>query len=170
MKKKIFFLFCFIPIEAISQFSLEKREVQLNAGIGASDWGIPLHVGLDYGIGSNISLGAEASFRTYRDLAYYNSNSFRSTIISFGVNGNYHFTKTLNIPSNWDVYAGLGVGYFMWNNYVNADFEVLNDRFVGVGAQMGSRYFFNRNFGVYIELLGGFTLNGVKIGITHTKL
>jgi outer membrane immunogenic protein len=167
LKKKFFFLFCFISIDVFSQASLEKREVQLNAGIGASAQGIPLHVGLDYGVGSNISIGTDASFRTFKNFGYSNGN--RSTIINFGVNGNYYFTRTLDVPSNIEYYAGLGVGYFIWYDD-ESDIEVADDNFVGIGFQVGGRFFLNRNYAVYLELVSGPTLSGLKIGITHTKL
>lgn len=39
------------------------QNLQLNAGTGISGWGIPVYVGLDYGVTNEITVGAELSYR-----------------------------------------------------------------------------------------------------------
>jgi outer membrane immunogenic protein len=164
MKKTIFLLLCISSISAFSQSPLEKGELQLNAGVGASGIGIPVYVGLDFGIAPDITLGADASYRSYNQSAA--GIRYNSTIIGLGVNGNYHFNTVLDIPSEWNLYAGLGVGYFIWN-YENSNFAGANASGIGVGLQIGGRYFFSENFGLNLELDGGSTTSGGKFGITY---
>ena len=43
--------------------NLDKGGLQLNAGVGVSGWGIPVYVGLDYGVTDEITVGGELSYR-----------------------------------------------------------------------------------------------------------
>ena len=146
-----------------SQSPLGKGSKQLNAGIGLSGWGVPLYVGLDFGVARDFSLGIEGSFRSYGQK--YTGSNYSSTIIGLSGNGNYHFNRILEIPSNWDLYAGLNLGYYFWStpsNYPGTGASTL-----GLGGQIGGRYFFKKNFGLNLELGGGAAFSSGKFGITY---
>lgn len=164
MKKLLLTIIIFLleVASANAQAPLEEGKLQINAGFGSTGWGTPVYVGLDYGLGNNFTLGGEISYRNYK---YY---SFSSTIIGFQGNGNYHFNEILNIPSEWDFYAGLSLNYYNWsydddlgNNYF------VDDTNFGIGAQIGGRYFFNDKFAINVEGGGGNATSGGKIGITY---
>lgn len=163
--KKIILLaaICFMSIGAFAQAPLENGATQLNAGLGTSGWGTPIYVGLDYGVGNDFTVGGELSFRSYKES--YGVADYSSSIISIAANGNYHFNTLLDIPSEWDFYAGLGLGYYIWN--IDNDYPGSNNSGIGIGAQIGGRYFFNDNFGVNLELGGANVTSGAKIGITY---
>ncbi len=130
-------------------------KTQFNAGVGISSWGLPVYVGVDFGVHRDITLGAELSFRRR---AKYGS------VVGISGNANYHFNRILNIPSPWDFYAGLNVGYLIWNydnQYTGAHASGL-----GLQAQIGGRYFFSDKFGVNLEIGGGNAFSGGKLGIT----
>ncbi len=38
-------------------------KTQLNLGVGLSGWGIPVYLGLDFGVSRDVTLGGEISFR-----------------------------------------------------------------------------------------------------------
>lgn len=165
MKKSILILvFSIITVAVVnSQSPLGKGNQQLNAGIGLSGWGIPLYVGLDFGIHKDISLGIEGSFRSYNE--NYQGYKYTSSIVGMSFNGNYHFNTILEIPSEWDLYAGLNLGYFFWatsSEYPGTAYSGL-----GLGAQIGGRYFFRRNLGLNLELGGSNEFSGGKFGITY---
>lgn len=165
MKNKILLaIICLVSIGAFAQGSLEKEGLQLNAGFGTSGWGTPVYVGVDYGIHQDITLGGELSYRS--DSQTYESNKYKSSVIGIGVNGNYHFNRVLNIPSKWDLYAGLGLNYYIWS-YDNDMYKANDNSDIGLGAQLGARYFFTDKFGVNLELGGGNATSGAKIGITY---
>jgi outer membrane immunogenic protein len=129
-----------------AQCPLEVGGKQLNAGVGFSGWGVPLYVGLDYGLVEDITLGGKLSLTTHQG---------NDLIIGLAANGNYHFNTLLDIPKEWDFYAGLTCGYF-----ANSDFGL------GLYAQIGGRYFFKNNFGLNLELGGG-NISGGTFGITY---
>lgn len=168
MKKIAFLLVIFTISFANAQAPLEKGGIQLNAGFGASNWGTPVYVGLDFGLMQNITLGGELSYQAYNQ-GYYGYSDYKSTIFGIQANGNYHFNELLDIPSKWDVYAGASLNYYSWttkldgtkvNNYNDAeDF--------GLGLQVGGRYFFTDSFGVNLQLGGGNVTSGAKFGITY---
>jgi len=151
----IFALVIFSALAMNAQAPLEKGGAQLNAGFGLSGWGVPIYVGLDFGVGNDFTLGFEGSFASYS----YGYNN-RATLFSFFGNANYHFNRIMNIPSNWDFYGGLCLGFYGWSNGYNS--SGLN-----LGLQVGGRYFFSKNFGLNFEFGGGSYISGGKFGITY---
>ncbi len=139
---------------------------QLNAGVGFSGWGIPVYVGMDFGVHPDFTLGFEFNYRSYDD--NLDKHDYKHTIWGFFGNGNYHFNKILSIPSPWDVYAGLNVGFYHWSydNDWHDDWDKgSRSSGLGLGLQLGARYYFG-NLGINLEFGGG-TASGGKIGITY---
>ena len=166
MKKlNLIILFAAITFFTVSAQSFTNRgKTQLNAGIGFSGWGIPVYVGLDFDVHHDITLGLEASFRAYNQ--NYHNTHYNHSIIGLSGNGNYHFNRILEIPRNWDFYAGLNLGFYIWtspNDYTGSSSSRL-----GLGAQIGGRYFFSDSFGLNLEVGGNNAWNGGgKFGITY---
>ncbi len=144
MKKTILFLFSLMLITYVSaQGSLGKGGKQLNAGLGFSNWGLPVYVGADFGVHPDITVGGEVSFRL-------NTNT-----IGIAANGNYHFNKLLELPSEFDLYAGINLGFYTGSNNP-----------WGFNAQVGGRYFFQKNLAVNLEVGGGWPSGG-RFGVTY---
>ena len=185
MKKFLFLAGLFMAAATASaQADLGKGNLQLNAGTGISGWGIPVYVGLDYGVTNEITVGAELSYRhdttTYDfgriEFGPYGRISGEKITYShnvFGIftNGNYHFNRLLRLPRQLDLYAGASLGFFFGSTTTssNWDREYTGDSYSGFSAalQTGARYFFTDNFGVNLELSGGLLTNGLKAGITY---
>jgi len=154
MKKRIItFVLLVASATVFAQGPIGKGEKQLNGGVGLSAWGIPVYVGLDYGVTPDISVGGEFSFRSYW-----------GTIIGIDVNGNYHFNKLLSLPKPWDLYGGLNLGYYSWSASTGYTGSYSG---VGVGLQVGGRYYFNNKFGVNVELGGATVASGLKLGVSY---
>ncbi|MCE3295231.1 MAG: hypothetical protein K0R65_945 [Crocinitomicaceae bacterium] len=163
MKKIILFTMLLVSGLTYSQSMLGKGGKQLNAGFGMSSWGLPIYVGVDFGVHEDVSLGVEASFRSYRDRwggIYYNHS-----VMGFSGNVNYHFNTLLKMPQEFDLYAGLNVGFYIWNspsNYYGSHTSGL-----GYGGQIGFRYYFNSKFAINLEGGSGNAFSGGKLGITY---
>jgi outer membrane immunogenic protein len=165
MKKFILLVaFGFISNGVFAQAPLEEGGVQLNAGVGASGWGIPVYFGLDYGVAKDFTLGGQVSFQT--DSNPYNNNNYDSSAIGLGVNGNYHFNTVMHIPSKFDFYAGASVTAYIWNYDDYDNYPHPDNSSVGLGLQVGGRYFFTDKFGINLELGGGSATSGAKFGVT----
>jgi hypothetical protein len=163
MKKQILtFILVFATIAIFAQSPLLKGKSQINAGVGFSTWGVPVYLGFDYGVHPDISLGAELSYRGYNDK--WREHNYKHSVIGFLGNANYHFNTILNIPSNWDFYAGLNIGFYSWNS--PNDYEGSHTSGLGLGAQIGGRYFFSDKVGVNLEFGGGNAFSGGKFGLT----
>jgi outer membrane immunogenic protein len=162
--KKVCLLTLFVLVGAATAFAqapLGKGGAQLNAGFGFSSWGTPIYLGLDFGVHPDITIGPVASFRNY---GYrYNGTRYDQNLTVLGFNGNYHFNKLFEMPSQWNVYAGLTVGYYIWSS---GDYVGAKDSGIGWNGQVGARYFFTKNFGVNLEFGGG-TASGGGLGITY---
>lgn len=163
MKKQILTLILILATSFVfAQSNISKGESQINVGVGLSSWGVPVYLGFDYGVHQDITLGAEASFRSYND--NWHDNKYRHSVIGIQGNANYHFNTVLNIPSNWDFYAGLNLGFYSWNS--PNDYEGSHTSGLGLGAQIGGRYFFSNKVGINLEFGGGNAFSGGKFGLT----
>lgn len=183
MKKFLFLAGLFMAAATASaQADLGKGNLQLNAGTGISGWGIPVYVGLDYGVTDEITVGGELSYR-YDTSSYairanfgrfgeYRSDKITYRHHTFGVftNGNYHFNRLLRLPRQLDLYAGASLGFFFGSvTSSEGNIKYTGDSYSGFSAalQTGARYFFTDNFGVNLELSGGVLTSGLKAGITY---
>lgn len=163
MKK--LFIVAILLISATVTFAqnpLAEGETQLNAGVGLSSDGVPVYLGLDYGVHKDITIGGELSYRSYNES--WSGNKYDRSAFGISGNGNYHFNSLLNIPRNWDFYAGLNVGFYVWNSPNGYDGS--HSSGLGLGAQIGGRYYFNDKIGVNLEFGGGNEFSGGKLGVT----
>jgi hypothetical protein len=162
MKKNILTsLLSIISLLAYSQ-SLPKSQSQLNLGVGLSEWGVPVYIGFDHSVSNDITLGLELSYRGYRE--NYKGNNYNHNITGFSGNGNYHFNRVMNIPSNFDFYAGLNLGFYVWSS--PSDYSGNHSSGLGLGAQIGGRHFFSKRAGLNLEFGGGNAFAGGKFGLT----
>lgn len=162
--KRTLLLLLFVSTILLSnaQSPLPKGKSQINAGVGLSSWGLPLYLGFDYGVHKDITLGAEGSFRSYHEK--YKSVTYDHTIIGISGNANYHFNTVLLIPPTWDFYAGINLGFFIWNS--NNLYPGSNSSGLGWGAQIGGRYYINKKVGLNMEIGGGNAFAGGKFGLS----
>lgn len=168
MKHFLIVAFTLCLTSAFAQGSLEKGKAQIDAGFGVSGWGIPIYVGADYAVHESITIGGNLSYR--QNSESYIGSRYRQSLTVISVNGNYHFNKLLELPSPWDLYAGVSLGYYVWSDVKWKDGNgttYYGGESSGVGAniQIGGRYFFTDKFGVNLELGGG-TGSAVNMGVT----
>jgi hypothetical protein len=83
-----------------------------------------------------------------------------------GISGNfnYHFNNLFHIPRNWDLYAGLNLGFYSWNS--PDDYGGSHTSGLGLGAQIGARYFIARHVALNLEFGGGNAFTDGKFGLT----
>ncbi|MCB0473339.1 MAG: outer membrane beta-barrel protein [Flavobacteriaceae bacterium] len=166
MKKVFLLALLLISTVGFSQRIME-GDTELNVGIGFSSggWSIPIYGGIDYGVTDDISVGGMVSFSS-QDYAY-EAGKFKGKWMSIGANGNYHFNTLLNIPDEFDVYAGLTLAYNSFSYDYPNDYAIrYKGSGIGLAAQIGGRYFFSENIGVNLEFGGGDIASGGKAGIT----
>lgn len=146
-----------------AQSPIEVGQSQINGGFGFSNYGLPVYVGFDYGFREDVTLGGEVSFRSYNDNII--GTKYSHTIIGISGNANYHFNSLLDIPSEYDVYAGLNVGFYIWSS--SGGYPGNRTSGLGLGLQIGGRYYFNDNWGINLEIGGGNAASGGKIGVSY---
>lgn len=144
-----------------AQGPIAKGQAQFNLGVGFSSYGMPVYIGLDYGVHPDITIGGNISYRHYDES--YSGTRYNHSIFGIFGNANYHFNSVLGIPSNWDFYAGLNAGFYIWNSDNN--YPGSHSSGVGLGAQIGGRYYFNRKFGLNLEFGAG-SLSTGRFGIS----
>lgn len=163
MKKFLLFAaFACISATSFSQNSLRTGNSQLNFGVGLSDWGVPLYLGFDHAVSNDVTLGGELSYRSYRESM--NHIYYDHSIAGISGNANYHFNNLLDIPRNWDLYAGLNLGFYVWSS--PDAYDGTHTSGLGLGAQIGGRYFISRKVGINLEFGGGNAFSNGKVGLT----
>ncbi|WP_185286303.1 outer membrane protein [Chryseobacterium indologenes] len=166
MEKRIFILGMVFIFSSMYAQRIQKGEAQVNVDIGvASDWGIPVSVGVDYAVHNDISVGIQASYTTKKY-----AGDIKGSWFGAGINGNYHFNTLLKIPNKWDVYAGATLAYNSFSyKYNGSDYDDFDGKSSGVGfaGQVGGRYFFTNNLAFHVELGGGTIASGGKAGLTY---
>ncbi len=130
------------------QAPLQKGQTQFNVGAGFGN-GFPVFASYDIAIHNDITVAPEIGL---------NLNGF--DYLTIAGRGDYHFNRIIGIPSNWDFYAGINIGFVLGFSDYNGN-EGLD-----LGAQVGGRYYFSDKFGVMIEGGGGRINYGGKIGLT----
>ncbi len=169
MKKLVVVLVgVFFTSVALGQ-GLGERALRINAGLGfnSSNWGVPIYAGLDYSIHPDITAGAVLSYasRTYNYEVYSN----KGTWVGIGVKGDYHFNSLLEIPNNWDVYAGLTLSYnyFSYDQSWAANYSNYDTSGLGLSIQIGGRYYFNEQWAINLELGGNSIASSGKLGVSY---
>lgn len=147
---------------AFSQSPLPVGKSQLNLGVGLSQWGVPVYLGFDYSVHKDITIGAEVSYSSYRE--DYHTVYYRHSIFGISGNGNYHFNSLFQIPQKWDFYAGLNIGFYIWGS--PADYPGSHSSGLGIGGQIGGRYYLSDKIGLNLEFGGGNAFTGGKFGIS----
>lgn len=153
---------CVTSITLYAQHPLAKGQTDINVGVGFSSWGIPIYGGFDHGVSRDVTLGAELAYRSDDD--DFDNRKYRGSVLSVSGNFNYHFNTLFHISREWDLYAGLNVGF----NMVNYGDGYKGDRTsgLGLGAQIGGRYYFSNTVGLNLEFGGGNAFGGGKLGLT----
>jgi hypothetical protein len=147
---------------ASAQNPLPKGKTQLNFGVGLSEWGVPVYIGFDHGISRDFTLGAELSYRSYKE--NWKNSSYKHNITGISGNANYHFNHLLNIPKAFDLYAGANIGFYAWTS--PELYDGTHSSGLGLGGQVGGRYYFSDKVGLNLEVGGGNAFSGGKLGLT----
>jgi outer membrane immunogenic protein len=148
---------------AIAQSPVGNGGKQINFGTGFSSYGIPLYFGMDFGVHDDITVGFNLSYRSYRER--WAGNRYGNSVIGIFGNANYHFNTILEIPREWDVYAGVSLGYYIWS--VASGYGGSAASGLGLDGQIGARYYFNDRWGINLEFGGGTVSSGGRIGLSR---
>ena len=134
-----------------AQSPIGKGGKNINFGTGFSTYGLPVYFGMDWGVHKDITVGFNASYR-------FNGNG--SDPLGIYANGNYHFNTILNIPQQWDFYAGLNLGFVTWLGDGDGDHSP-----IGLDIAVGGRYYWS-DWGINLEFGGGSGFSGGRIGLS----
>lgn len=148
----------------------------LNAGIGLSGWGVPVYMNYEFPIANDITMSLGGSFQSKSENYFYGPSQkigWRHTIIGLQAAGMYYFDNLIDLPSNFDLYAGLQLEYFIWNTkLVNGNFP--GAEYVGSGAGglgfsglVGGRYHVKPNkLSLNLQFGGGSVMSSARFGVS----
>ncbi len=95
-------------------------------------------------------VGASFEIPVHKDIsiAPYAGTDLNLDWLALGAKGNYYFDNLFELPSAWDVYAGLNAGFAIGlGSNGNSD--------INFGLHVGGRWFWNDKWGINVELGGG---------------
>lgn len=163
MKKQLLLLVLLLVSGwAFCQNPFPKGRNQLNIGVGLSSWGVPIYFGIDHGVGNDFSIGGELSFRDFDE--DWKGDRYNHSITGISGNANYHFNRILEVNDDWDFYAGINLGFYIWSS--PEEYRGSHSSDLGLGAQLGMRYYLSRKVGLNLEFGTGNAFSGGKIGLT----
>jgi opacity protein-like surface antigen len=174
MKKQILFIMAAMMLGITAQAQdgdrlvYEKGDNIFNAGFGLGYYGYgysyvgrstsfpALTANYELGIHEYFGVGPYAGYASWN----YRSSGFDggSSIFSVGARGSFHYSSLLNEALDFgiddtklDLYVTLIMGMTFFNNTgFLADNRYNSSRF-DFGPVLGARYYFGKNFGVYVE-------------------
>jgi hypothetical protein len=183
---RILFLF-FVSIfffHTVQAQAFKRGDVMISPGIGLGTYGVGYGVGFalpvvlnaDFGVHKYISVGAYGGFWTRR-WNYTSNDDYRFTSIHVGGRASFHFWQLIadNVSAGLlrdklDIYVTPWLGYNIrsanWidnNNGLGNSLD-FDSRLQG-GVQLGVRYFFNENIGIFGEF-GGTPTSFSNLGVT----
>lgn len=150
MKMKLLFTlsFCFLTFIAFTQSPIGKGGKQLNFGLGGNSSYFPIYVSYDFGVHPDITIAPQIGL----DLAF--------NWLNLVFRADYHFNTLLEIPQNWDFYAGLSAGYAIWLG------SGVNTGNFYIGGQVGGRWYWSDKWGLNLEFGGGNLYGSGRIGVS----
>lgn len=164
MKKLTFlFILLFASGAIFAQSPIGNGGKQINFGTGFSSYGVPLYFGMDFGVHDDVTIGFNLSYRSYRER--WSGSKYSHAVMGIFGNANYHFNTILQIPRDWDVYAGISLGYYVWS--LDSGYGGSAASGLGLDGQIGARYYFSDRWGVNLELGGGNVSSGGRIGLSY---
>jgi len=136
-----------LSLGTFAQSPIGEGGKQINFGVGLFDSGVPVYFGMDFGVHPDITVGGQIAL----DLGF--------DYFSISGRGDYHFNTLLEIPRDWDFYAGLSLGFIS-----GIDDDYNSD--VDLGLQVGGRYYWSSDWGINLEFGGGNNLSGGRFGVS----
>ncbi len=146
MKIRIIFAFMLLSGALMAQVGkapLPKGATQLNMGLGFNSDGLPIYAGIDFAVHRNVTLGPQINI-------VFDDDASMSVL----ARGDYHFNELLEIPGEWDVYAG-----------ANAGINVNDGSTLQLGIQVGGRWYWSNKWGLNLEFGGGNNF-GTTLGVS----
>lgn len=185
MKKTMIITCLLLMVFHFNGYSQEKYGRTLNLGLGvAGHYGyykyagrsIPVfNINYEIDVAKNFTLAPFASIYTFTDDYYWGNNNnpdryyrYSEVVIPIGVKGYYYFDDLINIPSEWDIYAGASLGAVIVNstwesgylgdkNYYHGNNNIYLDIHIGASYQLSDR------IGAYLDLSTGISTVGIEI-------
>lgn len=162
MKKLIVLFFVACTTLGYSQNSFDKGSSFVDLGVGLGTWGIPVYGGFETAVANNFTLGGRLSWRSWNE--DYRGYGYNHNIFGIVARGNYHFNELLEFPPKFDLYAGLNLGFYVYDS--PSDYPGDRSSGLGLGAQVGGRYYFSDSWAVNLEIGGGNAASGGSFGVT----
>lgn len=146
MKNLIISIFCLLSFGMVqSQSYTGKGDQKLEFGYSFYGYGDGIKANYDYGISDLFSVGAGGNF-------FFDSDDSDDNDFYLYARTNVHLGIVLDMPSKFDIYPGVQLGYLSRGD-------------VGFSAYVGLRYFISKRVGIFAEL-GNQGAAGISINIS----
>lgn len=160
---------------------------QVNFGIKLQENGIPVYLGMDFGVGKMITVGPRIIIHSQGESMKQmvptangreeHEISYRYTLAIPSFRGDYHFSGHINgLPPELDLYGGLTLGFVVVRSstQMRIDGKLTDDQpephnniTPKLWGQLGARYFFTNSWGVQLEFATLNRANSGSVGLSY---
>lgn len=155
-----------LPMISSAQSPLDEDGFQFSLAGGYSNKGIPINLSFELGVHEDITGGVQGIYRIYSEDA--DSTTYSHTIMGLGFFGNYYFNDLVNLdPKKWGLYAGINFTFYKWFSPDESVDVQSGTSTLAVGIQLGGRYYFAKNFAIYLEGQAGSENLGGVFGVSY---
>lgn len=167
MNKSIILFITIISVSlGYAQSPLDEEGNQFSLSSGYTTKGIPIAFNYEMGIHEDISFGIEGSMRIFNESG--DTSDYSHTILGFSFFGNYYFNTLLKLDEKkWGLYGGVHLSYYKWLSPDGYNESGNSSSTLAIGAQLGGRYYFGKNWGIFLEAVGNSEYLGGKLGMTY---
>jgi hypothetical protein len=162
----------FLCLALMSQMYGQDKHNHVNFGLYGTNWGVGVMASANFSIVENITVGPLVSLAFDVDPVGFSGYRYTHTIFGIGGKVDYYLNDVINLPSEFDVYAGGNAGYFLVATSSNFDsdqhhlYRSSRSNNVFVQAEAGGRYYFKDNLAVFAEVSVGWPSNGARAGLS----
>ncbi|MEZ4798700.1 MAG: hypothetical protein R2809_02750 [Flavobacteriales bacterium] len=148
----------------------------LNAGVGLSGWGVPIYANFEFPIANDFTLSVGGSYQSRVERYYYLPGQrigWRHNILGLQIAGNYYFDNLIDLPSDFDLYAGIQAEYYVWrtrlvdNKYGTVEYSGSGLGGAGISGLIGGRYHVKPGkLSLNLQLAGGTVMSAGRLGVS----
>ncbi len=146
---------------------ISKGSKVFNAGIGFSNYGLPVHLSFEKFVANDFTAGIFLNGQSFSNSGFGFGLGDNYILAHGGLKGNYYFNYLLGVDDDiWHFGAGLSLGYWRYFDTGSSVGSLSSTGNFFLSSQIDMRYFFKKHWGIMLEgQFGG--MNAGIIGICY---
>jgi outer membrane immunogenic protein len=118
-------------------------------------------------------LGASYQSKSESYTWYGDKVTWKHTIIGVSASFQYYFDRLIDLDDDFDLYVGLGLGYYLWKTTLKSSYSGFSGDYTGSGTGgigisyvAGGRYYLNEKMALSLHYGGNTILSYARVGLS----